>query len=311
MKTHLLPAGMNRFKVNLHCHSTFSDGKFTVEELKRVYLEKGYSAVAFSDHNVLVPHPELASEDFVPITATEINVDGANKKTYHLNFYSPDPARNEFPAFERVYGVEKINALIKLANDNGFLSQYNHPRWSYQNAADYAGLKGLWGFEVYNHGCEHDMHDGWGDYEYEILCREGKEYPAAVATDDNHNASMDVNSPYSDSFGGWTSVFAPELTYGALFEALKKRDCYASMGPEIDSLYVNGGKLYVECSPVCSAMLRFESRRTPRVFSHGDEITKAEFDITGEYDHFRLELKDTHGRKAITRAYRRTEIPQV
>ncbi|MBR5746046.1 MAG: PHP domain-containing protein [Clostridia bacterium] len=308
MKKYLLPRGMNRYKVNLHCHSTFSDGRFEVAELKRIYLEKGYSAVAFSDHNVLLPHPELASEDFVPITATEINVNGENGKTYHLNFYSTDPARSEFPAFERIYGGEEINALIKLANENGFLAQYNHPRWSYQSASDYAGLKGLWGFEVYNHGCEHEMHDGWGDYEYEVICRDGKEYPAAVATDDNHNAAGDINSPYDDSFGGWTSVFAPELTYTSLLGALKNRDCYATTGPEINALYVEDGKLHIECTPVCAVLIRYETRRTPRVLSRSDDIREAAFELQPDYVYLRVELKDTKGNKAMTRAYLKSEL---
>ncbi len=308
MKKYLLPNGMKRYKVNLHCHSTFSDGRYGVAELKRIYLEKGYSAVAFSDHNVLIPHPELAGDDFVPITATEIDVNGPDRKTYHLNFYSSDPSRAKFPDFERVYGAEEINALIKLGNDNGFLVQYNHPRWSFQNASDFVGLKGLWGFEAYNHNCEHNMHDGWGDYEYEVICREGKQYPAAVATDDNHNAVRDVASPYDDSFGGWTSVFAPELSYGALFDALKNRDCYATTGPEISSLYVEDGKVFLECTPVCSVMIRYETRKTPRSISHGDAITSASFELADDFVYFRLELKDSHGNKAMTRAYLKSEI---
>ena len=33
----------NFYKANLHCHSVYSDGKLTVEELKERYKEKGYS----------------------------------------------------------------------------------------------------------------------------------------------------------------------------------------------------------------------------------------------------------------------------
>ena len=33
MKKYLLPENGNFYKANLHCHSTFSDGKWTPEEL--------------------------------------------------------------------------------------------------------------------------------------------------------------------------------------------------------------------------------------------------------------------------------------
>ena len=41
MKKYLLPENGNFYKANLHCHSTNSDGKLTVEELKKIYMEKG------------------------------------------------------------------------------------------------------------------------------------------------------------------------------------------------------------------------------------------------------------------------------
>jgi hypothetical protein len=308
MKQYLLPADRRQYKANLHCHSTFSDGRFDVATLKKHYVDRGYSVVAFSDHNCLVPHPELRSDDFVPLTAIEVDVNGPKGHTYHLNFFSPDKDRSVFPAIERVYGTEGINRIIKICNDAGFLCQYNHPRWSFQTPDEFIGLEGLWGFEVFNTGCEVDMIDGWGDYEYEVMCRDGKCKPVATATDDNHNGCRDIASPYNDSFGGWTMIFAPELSYDAIFEAMKRGDCYASTGPEIRELYAEDGKVVVKCSPAQSIFIRFETRRSDKRRSHGDELEGAEFDIGGSYDHFRIEVKDSHGNKALTRAYRFDEI---
>ena len=304
MKTYLLPSGRKPVKANLHCHSTFSDGRYEVARLKELYLSHGYSVVAFSDHNVLVPHPELSGPDFIPITATEINVDNGHGKTYHLNFFAPDPELCELPAFERVYSVEGINRLISAFNERGFLSQYNHPRWSFQNAGDFIGLKGLWGFEVFNTGCELEMHNGWGDYEYEVYCREGLGgLPAAVATDDNHNGAGDPESPFDDSFGGWTVLFPEKLDYSSVFAAMKNKELYCTTGPEIKSLYVEDGRLFVECSPACSVNLRCDNRRAPRMLSHCDDVTGAVFDIDPSARHIRLEIKDSRGRRALTRAY--------
>ena len=301
---YLLPVNAKPYKANLHCHSTFSDGRNDVETLKKIYKAHGYSVVAFSDHNVLIPHPELQDDGFIPLTATEIDVNGGHDQTYHLNFFSRDQYKTEFPQIERIYGTDGINKIIEAGNKNGFLCQYNHPRWSFQSASDFVGLKGLWGFEVFNTGCEVEMNDGWGDYEYEVMCRESGYLPVAIATDDNHNGMTDtVGGPYDDSFGGWTTVFSEELTYDGIYNAMKKGDLYATTGPEILKLFTDNGKVFVECTPVCSVCIRFETRRSDRIRSEHEDITHAEFDITGSFDHFRIELKDIRGNKALTRAY--------
>ena len=67
MKKFLLPESGNFYKANLHCHSTVSDGKLTPEELKQIYREQGYSAIAFTDHWFFVTHNELTDEHFVAL----------------------------------------------------------------------------------------------------------------------------------------------------------------------------------------------------------------------------------------------------
>ena len=68
----LLPSNGHFYKANLHCHSTLSDGRYTPEQLKALYLQHGYQIIAFSDHNRLVPHPELKEEGFLPLNAEHI-----------------------------------------------------------------------------------------------------------------------------------------------------------------------------------------------------------------------------------------------
>ena len=46
MKTReLLPKDVTYYKANLHCHTVFSDGKMTPEEVKKHYQEKGYQVL--------------------------------------------------------------------------------------------------------------------------------------------------------------------------------------------------------------------------------------------------------------------------
>ena len=52
MKKYLLPETGNFYKANLHCHTTYSDGRKTPEQVKARYKGLGYSIVAYTDHDI-------------------------------------------------------------------------------------------------------------------------------------------------------------------------------------------------------------------------------------------------------------------
>lgn len=64
-KISLLPETGNFYKANLHCHTVISDGKLTPEEVKKAYMEQGYSVVAYTDHRNYQWHKELTYEAIV------------------------------------------------------------------------------------------------------------------------------------------------------------------------------------------------------------------------------------------------------
>ena len=74
MRTYLLPEQGTFYKANLHCHTTLSDGSLTPLEVRELYRKNGYSVVAFTDHEVLVPHPELRTPDFLPLNGVEVSI---------------------------------------------------------------------------------------------------------------------------------------------------------------------------------------------------------------------------------------------
>ncbi len=311
-RIYLLPESGTFYKANLHCHSTLSDGRFSPEKLRDIYKAHGYQVIAYSDHNTLLSHMDLAQPDFLPITSIEIDYNCSDPQfpynpVYHLNFFSKDPYREDFIPFERIYSLEKVQETIDKANDSGFLVQYNHPRWSFQSGEDFCPLTGLFAFEVYNHGCEKEMMDGYGDYEYERYLQSGK-LCACTATDDNHNFSQDISSPYNDSFGGFTMIKAPDLSYKSIISAMENLDLYASTGPVINQLYVENNTLYIECEPCCAIMLRTDSRLTRILREHTSKLTSADFSLDFPYKYIRVELMDEKRNKAMTRAYTYNEI---
>lgn len=332
MKKYLLPNTLNSYKANLHVHTRVSDGAMTPEEIKRIYMEKGYSIVAFTDHEVMVPHNELTDESFLAITSTEISTndrfdcDFCYCRTYHLNIYSPDENKSSFNTFDkskmwlehsyayitdeqakqgtnRVYSVENVNEVIKKANDEGCLVSYNHPVWSSQNYSDYSELKGLWGIELYNTGC---ARNGYFDtaQPFEDLLRKGERvFP--LATDDAHLLR--------DCFGGFVMVKADELKYDTVFNALRNGDFYASTGPEFHEISIENGVVTIKSSPVAFIGLSTENRHLFAKRTEGEPMTEVSFDIKWhldmekegitEHQYIRLTMIDEVGNIAYSRAY--------
>ena len=337
MRKYLLPNTGNSYKANLHVHTTVSDGQMTPEEIKKIYMEKGYSIVAFTDHEVMVPHPDLTDDNFLAITSTEICVNNRYDcdfffaKTYHLNIYSPLENKSCFNTFDRskmwlegsmkyitdeqskigynrAYSVDCVNDMIRRANDEGCLVSYNHPVWSLQNYSDYIDLKGLWGVELYNTGC---ARNGYFDSPKPLddLLRCGQRiYP--LATDDAHLLR--------DCFGGFVMVMADELKYDSIFTALRNGDFYASVGPEIHEISIEDGVVRLRTSPAAFASVSTDCRQLYAKASEGELATEFSFDInwyfdlskdkTNEHQYIRITVKDQYGNEAYSRAYFMDEL---
>ena len=251
----------NFYKANLHCHSTYSDGKCSVETLKEKYLERGYSVIAFTDHEHLIDNSRLNDENFLAITSCEVAIKQFENlstlkrhdmKVTHLNFYSKDPHNTKTPCYssvydhygtdevksmiwtgeeyKREYSPEGICAMIKRAKEEGFLVSYNHPTWSLEYADDYLKYDGFDFVEIYNNSCaRRGQHDD--ETAFEVMLMKGKRV-FCTAADDNHDAD-EFGSVYNDSFGGWCVINADSLDYADIISALEKGDFYASTGCEI------------------------------------------------------------------------------
>lgn len=330
MKKYLLPENGNFYKANLHCHSTVSDGKYSPEEIKKLYMEKGYSIVAFTDHDVLIGHKELNEDDFLALHGYEMeineeNLPWRNAKTCHLCFIalSPDNLRqvcyhrskylfanavnykdkvqydeNE-PDFERFYSHECINEMIKKGRENGFFVTYNHPTWSMENYSDYIGYEGMNAMEILNYSSMAVYgYDEYNEKEYDDMLRAGKMI-YCICADDNHN-----KGEVDDSFGGFVMIKAPSLDYKAVTDALCAGEFYASMGPEIHSLYVEDGKLFIECSDARSIVFQTDGRNIQKFVSpNGGSISKAQFELCELDKYVRVTVTDFNGKHANTNAY--------
>lgn len=330
MRKYLLPKDGNFYKANLHCHTTVSDGAWTPEEVKKKYMERGYSVIAYTDHDVMIPHPELADENFLPLNAYEMEInepkDPENprkRKTCHLCFIAKSPKitrqvcwhrekyaaignakdyhhlvdfDSSLPDYEREYTHECINDMIKKGREAGFFVTYNHPTWSLESYPQYIGYEGMNAMEICNYSC---LAVGFNDYNprvYDDILSSGKRI-FCIAADDNHNKD-------EDSFGGFTVIKAENLEYECITSALEAGNFYASQGPEIKELWYEDGKIHITCSPVAKIFFNTGGRNAKLAEAkNGESITEAEFDVKPEYGYVRLTVVDREGYPANTNAY--------
>ncbi|MBQ9069726.1 MAG: hypothetical protein IJY23_00040 [Clostridia bacterium] len=337
MRKYLLREDGNSYKANLHVHTNISDGGITPEEAKEGYKSHGYSVLAYTDHEVFVPHNDMTDEDFLAINATELAINdnwpGGFKynKSFHLNLYAKTNDKTECCVctgksiflehskayvsettinnkYRKFHSREGINDLIQRANNDGFLVCYNHPVWSLHNYSDYIDLSGLWGVEVYNTS---SARGGYEDTTQPLddLVNRGQRV-VAVAADDAHNLN-------ASAYGGWTMIKADKLDYDSIISALERGDCYSSNGPEIKEISIEDGVVNIKASDVVFVKLVTDIRfARSKNGSENTPLTDVSFDINdfivdaGNPDQcrrsapwFRLEVRDKSGKKAWTRPY--------
>ncbi|MBQ8397616.1 MAG: PHP domain-containing protein [Clostridia bacterium] len=318
MKRYLLPETGTDYKANLHCHSTLSDGKLTPEEIKDAYRARGYAIVAYTDHDVLIPHNDLAEADFLPLNGYELAVSDKNDtvgRTCHFCFIARDPDNFKqecvYPSrylpegteapFAKHYTPACISSMMQTGRDAGFFVTYNHPSWSQERYPEYTAYHGMHAMEMVNFGCKIVGYDDTNSRVYDDMLRAGERI-YCVATDDNHNKHP-LDSRHCDSFGGFTMIRADKLEYRTITDALFAGNFYASEGPTIGELWLEDNTVHITCSPADRITLTTDFRRACIALAEDALLTEANFTLSGEEKYFRLTVVDAGGRMAFTNAY--------
>ena len=324
MRIDLLPAEGNFYKANLHCHTTVSDGTMTPQQVKDHYKSQGYSIVAYTDHCVLIPHPELKDNDFLPLNGIEIEVVAKDdiepiprRKHNHICYIALEEQNSTMPFLSkgciwgnsvawkdkikwnrenhiRTFTPECINEMIRWGKEDGFFVTYNHPAWSQERYEDYMAYEGMDAMEIMNFD---SYQNGYGDYNprvYDDMLLGGKRI-YAIAADDNHNLRS--------SCGAWTMIKAPALEYRTITKAMEAGHFYASNGPEIHALWFEDGQVHLTCSDAVRIICSTGPYR-PRILNAKEvPLTAAQFLILLSDQYFRITVVDEKGRYANTNAY--------
>lgn len=328
MRKYLLPKGLPFYKANLHCHTTASDGSLTPQEVKDAYKAKGYSVIAFTDHELMVPHPELNDPEFLALNGYEIEVlddyplDSLfrQRKTCHLclialeqdnlrqaywtNVYVTKMLRDKHPELvagyadtpdtKRVFSPEGITDLMMTARNSGFFVTYNHPYWSLADFAMLSQYHGMHALEIHNTGCSTGGYDEYNPALMDAMLRANKR-AYFVAADDNHGLSS--------QFGGWNMICAEKLEYRTITKALEDGHFYASTGPEIKELWFEEGNLHICCSPASKILASFGIRKKVCFTKTDGDLTEAVIPVDKDDIYVRVTVWDENGKHADTNAY--------
>lgn len=207
----------NVYKIQLHCHTTNSDGVDSPSAVMTAYKNAGYDAVCITDHDYATPDPEVADILFIPgveETVTEGHM-GAINMTVNS---SGTTAQN----------------TTNIINAAGGIAAVNHPTWD-ENPFTDAELRTVVGFTLFEL-----WNSRWlSEDNYDTYISQPNRRPWIITTDDCH----DVAGTRFDK--GWILVNADECTLSAILAQIRAGNFYATQGPVISGVTLVGSTISV------------------------------------------------------------------
>jgi hypothetical protein len=275
------------FKGQLHVHSTASDGELAPESVLDWYRKRGYHFVARTDHDVL-SEPRTMAGDFITLSGIEVQGMDPAAGLFHLvglgTRLPPDLGGSTTLSMqETVHRLRDAGALVSIA----------HPYWSGQMSKDLIGVEGCFALEVYNGGCEVLDCKGLSTVHWDDLLAAGCRL-WGLAVDDAHWRPGPV-----DAGLGWVWVKASALTQGAILSALEQGHFYASSGPQIEDVAVEGDLVVVRCSPAVAVDFVGMGPFSRRVLAPpGETLSEASHQLRKWQPYVRVAIQDAQGRWA-------------
>lgn len=228
------------FKVNLHTHTTNSDGKFAPEQIIDLYRKNGYDAIALTDHYKTNSISKLQRADITVMSGIEMHpVDNNGLRLHLLCLGVPE----DFTDKSKLKPQKCIDSAVKA----GGICIVAHPYWTGMRSSDILKLKNISAIEVFNTSTRY-IGKQFNMVHWDEILDSGWKIPA-IAVDDTHRPR--------DFFQGWTVVCAKDKSQKSLVEAIKAGFSYSTMGPEFKKIDWNSKtrELAVECSPAVEIII--------------------------------------------------------
>ena len=276
--------GNTRCRVNLHTHTTLSDGARSPAEVARLYHDAGYDALALTDHWTYGEAGEFEGMTILSGAEYNVKVCSTRQGLFHIVGVgmTQDP---ELPfqstTQEIIDGLRPVGGLVILA----------HPAWSLNTPAQILPLKYVDATEIYNtvSGVHMSRRPDSGLI-VDMLGAQGRLYPL-IADDDAHFYD-------NDCCRSWIMVQTDDNRREALLHAVRTGRFYATQGPEVH-LWREGDEMVVRCSPCEEIGFLSDWVISRRMFT-GHGLTEARYRIDPNEHYVRAEVTDCEGRRAWT-----------
>jgi hypothetical protein len=303
-------------KAALHTHTSRSDGDLDPGAHVRHHEWMGFDVCAITDHWTLTV--EKSTEHCLVITGAELAADPIAPGRFSEILAVGIQELPEDPGGDRrhwgpidAYEFRTFPDLAtagEFIRSQGGVSFVAHPYWSgLPLEVLLAASEHTDGIELFNSSAERENGRGDSSYVWDLLLEAGAR-PWGFATDDCHYPGFDLGD-------AWTMVRAAERSEEAVLEALRRGHTYASAGPAILDVEVDGDAVQVRCSPASSVVLvsRYETGWAVRADARGrqedarvlerDErgaVVRARFTPPIELPYRRVVVQDERGRRAWT-----------
>lgn len=283
----------NWYKGNLHSHSTVSDGLLPPEKVIDFYRSHGYHFLALTEHRLHTPGELIAPGEFITLGGIELDGYEEGAGMYHLVGLGQRRAPDM-----HIEGSTSMQGAVEALRAEGGIVYLAHPYWSGQMSRDLLGLKGCFGLEVWNSGCEVWDCKGISTVHWDDLLASGH-LLGGVAADDCH-----WWEGREDAGLGWVWVRAESLTPEAILTSLERGWFYASTGPQIHDVRLEGDRVHVRCSPVVSVDFIGNGPMGRRVLAPaGASLTEADYTLEASWSfqtpaYLRVACVDAQGRWA-------------
>lgn len=279
--------GQTRLKMNLHLHTTDSDGGKSPEEAAAIYRAAGYDIIAITDHWKYTASGEIGGLRI--FSGAEYNIGGQNGADGVFHILALGCGRE--PAIGRDFQAQAIIDEIRRCQGLPVLA---HPAWSLNRVEQLDGLEGIEATEIYN--SVSDAGESSRPYSGEFVdcaaCK-GLQYPL-IADDDTH-----MYDGSDETLSYIMLACGPEASNGEILDAIRRKAFYASQGPEVH-IFREGNQITVKCSPVSRISFFSNSIWARGRCVRGSGLTEAVCTVAPFETFIRAEVTAPDGKKAWT-----------
>ncbi len=282
--------GQTRYKINLHTHTTRSDGEQSPEEAARRYREQGYDAIAISDHWVIGMGETVAGLPILPGVEFDVGYNPITEGVFHIlsicHEAPPAVTQGMTPA-QMIDAIHRAGGFAILA----------HPEWSLNTVAQISAEAGAMqadATEIYNTVSDFGMsYRADSSAIVDRMAMIGKRFPLTAA-DDTHYYTGDECRSY-------IMLKADSLSRTDVLKALRAGDFYATQGPEVHAR-IEGNTVIVDCSPCARVNFHTQAVWREGAVVRGYHLTHAEFDLSLDPRpaFLRVSVEDEAGKRAWT-----------